>query len=56
MEDDITTGSIFRLSSISIHVLRVEDDDVAAVVRSVGGISIHVLRVEDDIVIILGCR
>ena len=34
---------------ISIHVLRVEDDDAIAHVNGVSIISIHVLRVEDDL-------
>ena len=36
------------LFSISIHVLREEDDDSAPHPGAVGGISIHVLREEDD--------
>ena len=34
--------------SISIHVLREEDDRYAVIIRQVFNISIHVLREEDD--------
>ena len=37
-----------RKANISIHVLRVEDDQVHARKVHRQGISIHVLRVEDD--------
>ena len=38
-----------RLSIISIHVLRVEDDDTIISLAQQLKISIHVLRVEDDL-------
>ena len=36
------------VGAISIHVLRVEDDQAGQVAPELVGISIHVLRVEDD--------
>ena len=43
-----TDSMPFGTTSISIHVLRVEDDEQSTYHRRAHQISIHVLRVEDD--------
>ena len=44
-----TSAADHRITyTISIHVLRVEDDGGGGVLHQVRHISIHVLRVEDD--------
>ena len=40
---------IWNIQLISIHVLRVEDDQALFPLRRLRLISIHVLRVEDDV-------
>ena len=48
MEDDNVVDVTFTTMSISIHILRVEDDKQIYRDSDVAEISIHILRVEDD--------
>ena len=61
-----STSSVWRTTTqgrkrkskedISIHVLRVEDDQNPDYIKQPGEISIHVLRVEDDCIYPSPCR